>query len=100
MNTKALLVIADETGYAFYEDDPHSLVTSDEPFAWGSGGDYALGAMLHGATAEEACNIACDISQSCGLGVTVANLNNPDKFEGQDITPYKGKSFLQRLLCR
>lgn len=43
---------------------------SAEPFfAWGSGRDFAMGALAHGATAEEAVAIACRFSINCGLPV-------------------------------
>jgi len=34
--------------------------------AWGSGAAYALGAMACGASAQEACAIACRYSSTCG----------------------------------
>lgn len=35
-------------------------------YACGSGVDYALGAMAHGATAEQAVRIACSLDVYCG----------------------------------
>lgn len=35
-------------------------------YAWGSGGDYALGALSAGVSATEAVTIACHYSASCG----------------------------------
>jgi ATP-dependent protease HslVU (ClpYQ) peptidase subunit len=35
-------------------------------YAWGSGGDYALGALSAGANAHDAVQIACHYSASCG----------------------------------
>ena len=42
----------------------------EEPFAaWGSGRDYALGALAMGANAVKAVKVASEFSTSCGLGV-------------------------------
>lgn len=38
-------------------------------FAIGAGGPYALGAMLAGKSAVEACKIACRLDNTCGLPV-------------------------------
>ena len=47
-------------------------VEMDVPFwAWGCGGDLAMGAMAHGASAKEAVEIACRFDINCGLGVDV-----------------------------
>jgi len=35
-------------------------------WAWGSGAEVALGAMAAGASAEEACEIACRLVTTCG----------------------------------
>lgn len=51
-------------------------ITYDAPFyAAGSGEQIALGAMAAGATAEEAVNIACEYSQTCGGAVHVLRLD-------------------------
>lgn len=46
----------------------------DTPFAMGSGGDYALGAMDHGASAEEAVAIACVRDTASGLPIQSVNI--------------------------
>lgn len=47
-------------------------ISIDAPFhAIGSGARFALGAMAHGASAEEAARIACELSTSCGGPVHV-----------------------------
>jgi hypothetical protein len=42
-----------------------------EYFAIGSGCEFALGAMLHGASAVEAVETACTLSMTCALPATV-----------------------------
>lgn len=42
----------------------------ESPAAFGSGRDFALGAMAQGANAREAVEIASRFSVDCGLGVT------------------------------
>ena len=57
-----------------YEKLPYAQ-GNDNPFmAWGSGRDYALGAMAQGANAIEAVKIACNFCVSCGLGVDAFEL--------------------------
>lgn len=51
-----------------YEQTPYPIYYSI-PVAWGSGRDYALGAMAMGADARKAVEIACTFSASCGLPV-------------------------------
>lgn len=47
-----------------YEDNDPQPVKAKE--AWGSGRDFALGALSMGATAAEAVKIACKHSTTCG----------------------------------
>lgn len=47
-----------------YEDNDAQLIRGKE--AWGSGRDFALGALSMGATAKEAAQIACKHSTTCG----------------------------------
>ena len=37
--------------------------------ALGEGSEFAMGALMHGATTEEAVTIACSLSASCGLPI-------------------------------
>lgn len=50
------------------------------PFAWGSGGDYALGAMLAGADAKVAAEIAIACDTRCGGPVDVIEMLQPSPF--------------------
>lgn len=54
------------------EWDMGDWISIEAPFhAIGSGDRFALGAMAHGATAEEAAHIACDLCTTCGGPVSV-----------------------------
>lgn len=60
-----------------YEQHPVPLYFQDKFQAWGSGRDYALGAMAAGATAEEAVKITNAHCIDCGLGVDSIPLIKP-----------------------
>ena len=63
------LIVASSSGAFFYEQFPVKIHV-EEPFAaWGSGRDFALGAMERGATAIEAVEVASKFCCQCGLGV-------------------------------
>lgn len=49
----------------FHARSPYPLKVG-VPFSLGSGGDYALGAMHHGASPEEAAAIAIKLCTTCG----------------------------------
>lgn len=53
------VIIIDSTGHAMYGTCLNDMTEMDIPFAIGSGGDIAIGAMLAGADAVEAVKIAC-----------------------------------------
>ena len=63
------LIVADETGVSFYEREPFPQKVEEHFMAWGSGRDFAMGAMAMGASAKEAVEIASRFSISCGNGV-------------------------------
>lgn len=48
----------------------------DPPMAWGSGCEYALGAMLAGADAKRAVEIACERDVTCGGDIQVVTLED------------------------
>ena len=52
-----------------FERTPHPLRFYQQPFAIGSGRDFALAAMHCGRTAAEAVEVACAFDSSCGDGV-------------------------------
>ena len=43
-------------------------------FAEGSAFQFLMGAMAHGASAEEAVRLACELCDGCGQGVNVINV--------------------------
>jgi ATP-dependent protease HslVU (ClpYQ) peptidase subunit len=55
-----ILVVYDSGLALFYGGDVKTLSTIEPPFAFGAGGDIALGAMIAGKTAVEAVQIAED----------------------------------------
>jgi hypothetical protein len=54
-----------------YEQLPERLCVDDEFSAWGSGRDYAMGAMRMRASAKEAVEAACAFDINCGFGAEV-----------------------------
>lgn len=60
--TKSKNVFYLNDGFYFYE-------MGKSKWAIGSGAEFALGAMAHGATAEEAVSIACTLDVNTGLGI-------------------------------
>jgi hypothetical protein len=54
-----------------YERTPHPVKFPPQPFAIGSGRDFALAAMHCGKTAPEAVEVACAFDSGCGNGVDV-----------------------------
>lgn len=52
-----------------YETTPTRQPVETVPMAWGSGSDFALGALAMGADAAEAVRVASKYSVSCGFGV-------------------------------
>lgn len=63
------LIVACRKGVKFYEHTSYPIPVLDPFMAWGSGQDFAMGAMAMGATAKEAVEIACRFSVNCGYGV-------------------------------
>ena len=68
---KATVVCMDlKTGKAtVYEGNDEPQIVEDVFYAWGSGGDVALGALAMGASPAEAVRIASKWDTSTGLGV-------------------------------
>ena len=76
-----LIVAIPGLGIKSYEQTPAPL-EQPTPWAWGSGMEFALGAMAMGASAKEAVVVACRFSTDCGLGVSVCR---PGPFEAEDV---------------
>jgi ATP-dependent protease HslVU (ClpYQ) peptidase subunit len=64
------LIVVMPSGLLFcYERYPVAVPVRQVPMAWGSGQDFALGALAMGADARKAVEIASQFSTDCGLGV-------------------------------
>lgn len=68
------LILVTKKGVFEYEQRPVKQPLLEKFFAWGSGRDFAIGAMAAGASAKRAVEIANRYSVGCGLGVDVARL--------------------------
>ena len=60
-----MLVLDGTDIFHFHAKTPYPLRVG-APFSLGSGGDYALGAMHHGASPQEATAIAIKLCTACG----------------------------------
>lgn len=63
------LIVATPQGCIFYEHLPIPFQVHDATMAWGSGRDFAVGALAMGADARRAVEVACQHSTGCGFGV-------------------------------
>lgn len=70
-----------------YENYPVPVAVEDGKFAWGSGGDYAIGALAVGANAMEAVEVACRYNTYCGRGMTVFDLKELAGAAGEPVRP-------------
>ena len=75
-NNWSVLIVA-EPGVAvhFYERLPFPQKVEDRFCAWGSGKEFAIGAMAMGADAKTAVEVAIAHCDSCGIGVTSIEVN-------------------------
>jgi hypothetical protein len=64
-----LIVVQPGGKVVFYEQFGYPIEVLDCPAAWGSGRDFALGALAMGADARRAVEIACQFNINCGMGV-------------------------------
>lgn len=62
----ARLIVVCTKGLRVYENGPCAMWHSESFIAYGSGADFAMGAMYMGATAVEACEAAIKWCTSCG----------------------------------
>jgi ATP-dependent protease HslVU (ClpYQ) peptidase subunit len=60
-----LLIVQDDGQALFYDDDLSSPIHVEAPFAFGTGGDFALAAMHMGADAADAVAVAEDLDIYC-----------------------------------
>lgn len=63
----------------FYVNTPVALKVIDHVMAWGAGAQFAHGAMIAGATATKAVEIATSLSEGCGNGITTYTLSRKAK---------------------
>jgi ATP-dependent protease HslVU (ClpYQ) peptidase subunit len=63
------LIVVSATGAKVFERQPIATAVEDDFMAWGSGRDFAIGAMARGASAREAVEVAMEFDNCCGLGV-------------------------------
>lgn len=78
-----LIVVKPDGSVCYYEGQSVAIPSEDVPAAWGSGRDFAIGAMLAGADARRAVEITNQVAIDCGLGVDSAEPIAP----GSTITP-------------
>jgi ATP-dependent protease HslVU (ClpYQ) peptidase subunit len=74
-----LLVISPAKEIFRFDFNPIPSVFYDEIYAMGSGRDVAMGAMVMGADAKQAVEVASEICAGCGLGVDVIQLKKGRK---------------------
>jgi ATP-dependent protease HslVU (ClpYQ) peptidase subunit len=66
----AQLIVVKTTGEVIeYDQNGVAVEVIDCPMAWGSGREFAMGALAMGADARKAIEIASRFSTVCGLGV-------------------------------
>ena len=72
---KWALLVAKREGVFLYQVDAPYPFQVRPPFGIGSGAEFAMGAMMAGASAERAVEIACRLSTNSGLPVQVINIS-------------------------
>lgn len=70
----ARLIVGSRNGIKVYERQPYGMPIEDKFIAWGSGRDFAIGAMARGASAVEAVKIAMRFDTGCGMGIDKVRL--------------------------
>ena len=73
-----VIVVDSELLVTTFEGSPCPIEEQLSIYAWGSGGDMAVGAMEHGASAMEACAIACRRMSGCGGNIMYCDMADPD----------------------
>lgn len=70
----ARLIVISSVGVIEYEQDPIPFTIQEPKMAWGSGRDFAMGALEMGADAVRAVEIASKYNNLCGFGVDTLTL--------------------------
>jgi ATP-dependent protease HslVU (ClpYQ) peptidase subunit len=60
---------------SLYDENPNTATFSRDKWAIGSGANFALGAMAHGATAAESVAIASELDIYSGLGIDTVDFS-------------------------
>ena len=84
-NFHAICIDANGDVYLYFEKlvpIPHQ---KGKPWAFGSGGEFAMGAMAMGATAKDAVEIATQFDINTGLGVDVIKLDSKAQKGERDV---------------
>jgi len=68
-NRWARLIVVKDRNIITYDQSPVAIPYEGPTGAWGSGRDFALGALAMGADARQAVEIASRLCVSCGLGI-------------------------------
>lgn len=68
LNCHFIVISVDGTAHE-YSQHPVAMLRSQKPWAWGSGRDFALGAMAMGANATQAVKVASQFDINTGMGV-------------------------------
>lgn len=77
------LIVCQPSQVVEFEKEPEPQLV-EEPFcAWGSGRDFAMGAMAMGATARRAVEVACRFNIHCGMGVDVFPIRRRGRLKGE-----------------
>lgn len=63
------LVVAENGKVVYFETRPIPQPLKEPFHAWGSGRDYAMGALAMGADAKKAVEITSQFCTTCGMGV-------------------------------
>jgi 20S proteasome alpha/beta subunit len=74
----ATLIVAGLDGFVTIYEGPIGMRIYDRVAAFGSGRDYAYGAMSMGADAYTAAMVACQHEVNCGMGVMALPLHMPE----------------------
>lgn len=69
-----LIIVTPQGVAACYEKCPVPIPIEKVPHAWGSGRDFALGALAMGADARKAVEIASVYAEGCGQGITAVDM--------------------------
>jgi hypothetical protein len=80
-NWARLVVVLKSGQVLVYENYPASMTFLDSFGAWGSGAQYALGALAGGCTVGQAMEIACRFDPSSGIAYDIVDLRNGEMKE-------------------